>query len=247
MHRTIALITGGAKRLGANTAKHLHALGHTVVIHFNQSHDAAHALQQQLNALRENSAFIYQANLSEPDALVDLAQWISNEFGRLDILINNASSFYSTPLSSLTTNQYNDLVATNMTAPLFLTQACQTLLTQSQGVVINMCDIHGSRPLINHSAYCMAKAGLQMMTLALANELAPHIRVNGIAPGAIEWPSNGINGDTVNEVLKSVPLQRKGHVNDIAKAIEYLISASYVTGHILTVDGGRQHSASIGV
>jgi len=247
MQHPIALITGGAKRLGANTAKHLHALGYTVIIHYNQSHDAAQSLCKQLNDVRENSAFIYQANLSEHDALGNLAHWISKEFGQLDVLINNASSFYPTPLSSLTLNQYNDLVATNMTAPLFLTQACQALLAQSHGVVINMCDIHASRPLLNHSAYCMAKAGLQMMTHSLANELAPNIRVNGIAPGAIEWPSDGINGDTVNEVLKSVPLQRKGHVNDIAKAIEYLISASYVTGHILTVDGGRQHNASIGV
>ena len=247
MTNPVALITGGAKRLGANTATHLHGLGYTVVIHYHQSHQSALALKNTLNDIRENSAVIYQADLANHEAFTELSQWITQEFGQLNVLVNNASSFYPTPLTSLTMNQYNDLIATNMTAPLFLTQACHQLLKQTGGVVINMCDIHASRPLLNHSAYCMAKSGLQMMTQALANELAPDIRVNGIAPGAIEWPSDGINNDTVDEVLKTIPLKRKGHVEDIAKAIEYLISASYVTGHILTVDGGRQHNASIGV
>lgn len=247
MTNPIALITGGAKRLGANTATHLHGLGYTVVIHYHQSHQAALNLKDKLNEIRAESAVIYKADLANHEQLTGLSQWITQEFGKLDVLINNASSFYPTPLSSLTMIQYNDLIATNMTAPLFLTQACHALLKQAGGVVINMCDIHASRPLINHSAYCMAKAGLQMMTQALANELAPDIRVNGIAPGAIEWPSDGVNNDTVDEVLKTIPLKRKGNVEDIAKAIEYLISASYVTGHILTVDGGRQHNASLGV
>lgn len=246
MQTSIALITGGAKRLGANTATHLHGIGYTVIIHYNQSHEAAMILQNRLNKIRANSAVIFQADLSDHDALASMSLWIDDKFGQLDVLVNNASSFYPTPLTSLTLVQYNDLIATNMTAPLFLTQSCHNLLEKSRGVVINMCDIHASRPLLNHSAYCMAKAGLKMMTHALANELAPNVRVNGIAPGAIEWPSDGINGDTVNEVLRSIPLQRKGHVDDIAKAIEYLISAPYVTGHILTVDGGRQHNASVG-
>ena len=247
MTQPITLITGAAKRLGANTAVHLHNLGYTVIIHYNQSRQAAVALNDKLNTLRANSSAIYQADFAEHESLLTLAQWIEQKFGQLDVLINNASSFYPTPLSTLTMAQYNDLIATNMTAPLFLTQACRPLLSNSNGVVINMCDIHATRPLLNHSAYCMAKAGLKMMTLSLARELAPSIRVNGIAPGAIEWPSDTINNEVIDEVLKSVPLNKKGHVDDIAQAIEYLISASYVTGHILTVDGGRQHSASIGV
>lgn len=246
MQSPVALITGAAKRLGANTASHLHGLGYVVIIHYHHSVTQAKALASKLNERRENSAHLYQCNLANQDSFCALAKKIDEKFGRLDVLINNASSFYPTPLASLTMAQYNDLVTTNMTAPLFLTQACTALLSNSNGVVINMCDIHASRPLVEHSAYCMAKAGLKMMTLALANELAPSIRVNGIAPGAIEWPSAGIDGETANEVLKSVPLQRKGHVNDIANAIEYLISAPYVTGHILTIDGGRQHVASKG-
>lgn len=246
MNHPIALITGAAQRLGANTAIHLHSLGYNVIIHYNQSHHAGVVLEQKLNAIRDNSAIIYQADLTKQESLTTLGLWIEKQFGQLDVLINNASSFYPTPLSTLTLGQYNDLIATNMTAPLFLIQACQKLLNHSNGVVINMCDIHATTPLLNHSAYCMAKAGLQMMTLSLANELAPNIRVNGVAPGAIEWPTAGIDGEMVDEVLRSIPLKTKGHVNDIAQAIEYLISASYVTGHILTVDGGRQHNASIG-
>ncbi|MCG7531514.1 pteridine reductase [Psychrobium sp. MM17-31] len=246
MSNPVALVTGGAKRLGANTAKHLHAKGYNLVIHYNKSADCANQLVAQLNNERSNSAKAVSADLSNIDNIGELANEVMSTFGQLDVLINNASSFYPTPLDSLTLTQYQDLVATNMTAPLFLTKACAAMLKVSNGVVINMCDIHAKRPLEFHSAYCMAKAGQQMMTYALANELAPEIRVNGVAPGAIEWPSSGINGDAVQEVLKSIPLQKKGHMNDIAQAIEYLISAPYVTGQILTIDGGRQQLASKG-
>lgn len=246
MSQQVALITGAAKRLGANTAARLHQLGYTVVIHCNHSIEQANMLALRLNEIRVNSAFVVQADLSDISKINALSEYISTEFSRLDVLINNASSFYATPLADLTTAQYQDLIATNMTAPLFLTKACTALLKAAHGVVINMCDIHATRPLENHSAYCMAKAGQQMMTYALANELAPEIRVNGVAPGAIEWPNNGIDGEAIEEVLKSIPLQRKGHMNDIAQAIEYLISAPYVTGQILTIDGGRQQVASKG-
>ena len=246
MSQPVALITGAAKRLGANTAVRLHELGFTVIIHCNQSLEHANALAQRLNDIRDNSALVMQADLSDITKINDIIQFISQRFSKLDVLINNASSFYPTPLVSLTHEQYQDLIATNMTAPLFITKACTALLKAAHGVVINMCDIHATRPLENHSAYCMAKAGQQMMTYALANELAPEIRVNGVAPGAIEWPNNGIDGEAIEEVLKSIPLQRKGHMNDIAQAIEYLISAPYVTGQILTIDGGRQQVASKG-
>jgi pteridine reductase len=246
MSQSVALITGAAKRLGANTAVRLHQQGYTVVIHCNHSVEQANKLALGLNQLRDNSAFVVQADLSDIEKIDGLGKYIANEFSRLDVLINNASSFYPTPLSTLTSEQYHDLIATNMTAPLFLTKACTPLLKIANGVVINMCDIHASRPLEQHSAYCMAKAGQQMMTYALANELAPDIRVNGVAPGAIEWPNSGIDGEAIKEVLKSIPLQRKGHMNDIAQAIEYLISAPYVTGQILTIDGGRQQVASKG-
>lgn len=246
MSNPVALVTGGAKRLGANTAKHLHAKGYNLVIHYNKSEKCANELIANLNSLRENSAIAISADLSNVDKINVLVKEVFSTYGQLDVLINNASSFYPTPLDSLTLTQYQDLVATNMTAPLFLTKACAPMLKASNGVVINMCDIHAKRPLEFHSAYCMAKAGQQMMTYSLANELAPQIRVNGVAPGAIEWPSNGINGDAVQEVLKSIPLQKKGHMNDIAQAIEYLISAPYVTGQILTIDGGRQQLASKG-
>lgn len=246
MSQSVALITGAAKRLGANTAARLHQLGYTVVIHCNHSTEQANMLALRLNEIRVNSAFVVQADLSDISKINALSEYISKEFSRLDVLINNASSFYATPLADLNTVQYHDLIATNMTAPLFLTKACMELLKVTNGVVINMCDIHATRPLEKHSAYCMAKAGQQMMTYALANELAPEIRVNGVAPGAIEWPNNGIDGEAIEEVLKSIPLQRKGHMNDIAQAIEYLISAPYVTGQILTIDGGRQQVASKG-
>lgn len=246
MSSPVALVTGAAKRLGANTARHLHSLGYNVVIHYHQSHRDAQQLIHDLNTLRPQSALAFSGDLSEHSVFDQLANFVNEHWQRLDVLVNNASSFYPTPIDELTITQYQNLIATNMTAPLFLTKACYPLLRKHQGVVINMCDIHATRPLELHTAYCMAKAGLTMMTKCLANELAPQVRVNGVAPGVIEWPSTGIDGKAANEVLKSVPLQRKGHVNDIAQAIEYLISAPYVTGHILTIDGGRQQKASIG-
>jgi len=244
--RKVALITGAAKRLGAQTAKHLHSLGFNVIIHYHHSETEALALATQLNAQRANSAKTLCHDLNNLHQISLITEFITQHYNRLDVLVNNASTFYPTPLSELKISDYNDLMITNMTAPLFLTQACQTLLAQSNGVVINMCDIHASRPLKGHSVYCMAKAGLVMMTHSLANELAPKIRVNGIAPGAIEWPSAGISENDIAQVVSQIPLGRKGQAQDIAAAIGYLVDANYVTGQILTVDGGRQHTASLG-
>jgi len=242
----VALITGAAKRLGAQTARHLHHLGYTVIVHYHQSHQQAALLCEELNALRHDSAAMISCDLTNLEQLTFISDFITKRYNRLDVLVNNASSFYPTPLSELKISDYNDLMATNMGAPLFLTAACQKLLALNKGVVINMCDIHASRPLQRHTVYCMAKAALVMMTHSLANELAPDIRVNGIAPGAIEWPTSGISDSDIAHVVAQIPLQRKGEPQDIAQAIGYLAEAKYVTGQILTVDGGRQHNASQG-
>jgi len=244
--RKVALITGAAKRLGAQTAKHLHHLGFDVVIHYHRSREQAVELAAQLNQQREDSATTFCHDLNNIEQLSLVSEYLENQYNRLDVLVNNASTFYPTPISLLNISDYNDLINTNMTAPLFLTKACHKLLAASEGVVINMCDIHASRPLTDHTVYCMAKAGLVMMTHALANELAPKVRVNGIAPGAIAWPSAGISNEDKAQVVSQIPLGRIGQPQDIAEAIGYLVQADYVTGQILTVDGGRQHTASQG-
>ncbi len=244
--RKVALITGAAKRLGAQTSRHLHALGFDVLIHYHQSAEQAKALANELNLIRPKSAQTICHDLSDIANLSLISDYISQHYQRLDVLVNNASTFYPTPLTELNFSDYNDLMVSNMTAPLFLTKTCLGLLRETHGTVVNMCDIHASRPLKDHSVYCMAKAGLVMMTHSLANELAPEIRVNGIAPGAIEWPSNGISESDMAKVLTQIPLGRKGQAHDIASAIGYLVQADYITGQILTVDGGRQHNASQG-
>jgi len=242
----VALITGAAKRLGAETTRHLHQLGFDVVIHYNNSSCAAKELADELNNRRIDSAGIISYDLNNIENISDISNFLADKFNRLDVLVNNASSFYPTPITQLKFTDYNDLINTNMTAPLFLTQACHPLLAKNNGVVINMCDIHASRPLKGHTAYCMAKAGLMMMTHSLANELAPEVRVNGIAPGAIEWPTSGITNDDKAQVISQIPLGHIGSPQDIASAIGYLVQAKYVTGQVLTVDGGRQHTASKG-
>ena len=247
MSQPVALITGAAKRLGANTALRLHELGFTVIIHCNQSIEHANALAQRLNDIRDNSALVIQADLSDITKINDISSIYVAAFCQtrcfnkqcIFILSNAINKLNTRAISRSYCHQYDCAIISNQGLH-------RTYLKPAHGVVINMCDIHATRPLEHHSAYCMAKAGQQMMTYALANELAPEIRVNGVAPGAIEWPNNGIDGEAIEEVLKSIPLQRKGHMNDIAQAIEYLISAPYVTGQILTIDGGRQQVASKG-
>jgi len=246
MTTKVALITGASKRIGAATTTALHDLGYNVVIHYNTSKQSAQQLAEKLNAIRADSAFIIAGDLTKPRVIPRLVAATIEHYLRLDVLINNASSFYPTPVGTIDQIQVNDLIATNMTAPLFLAQACLPALRESKGVIINMCDIHGKKPLKGHTVYCMAKAGLAMMTLSLANELAPDIRVNGIAPGAIVWPNAGISTQDINHVINEIPLKRKGEASDIAQAICYLVTAPYVSGQILSVDGGRCISASIG-
>jgi len=246
MNIKVALITGASKRIGAATTIALHDKGYNVAIHYNTSREQAQQLATTLNNIRDNSAFIVAGDLTCRTTIDQVVANTLAHYKRLDVLVNNASSFYPTPIEQINESQVTDLIATNMTAPLFLAQACLPALRQTQGVIINMCDIHGKKPLKGHTVYCMAKAGLAMMTMSLANELAPDIRVNGIAPGAIVWPNAGISNQDINHVINEIPLKRKGEASDIADAICYLVTAPYVNGQILSVDGGRCISASIG-
>lgn len=243
----VALITGAAKRLGAQSAKTLHSAGYNIVIHYNQSRQAAEALAAELNTVRPDSCKALAFDLTDLEHLDQLVNDVIHCFGRLDLLINNASSFYPTPVGTFTHQHWHDLVSTNMMAPLFLSQACAPYLERTEGAIINMVDIHAERPLRHHTIYCMAKAGLKMMTLSLAQELAPKIRVNAIAPGAILWPEAGISDPDKEHVLQHIPLQRKGDSEDIAQTILFLAdNAGYITGQIIAVDGGRSIASSRG-
>lgn len=238
----VALITGSAKRLGRQMILTLHQAGYNVIIHCHQSVDAANALAEQLNQQRSNSAKVVTANLLVKEQIHQLAQKALACFNRIDVLVNNASSFYPTPLNQATDEHWFDLFGSNVKAPYFLSQALVPELTKRNGVIINMVDIHADKPLQEHSIYCMAKAALKMMTKSLARELAPTIRVNGIAPGAILWPSDNAPALAENDktaILQQVPLNRLGEPLDIAKTLLFLIQAPYITGQIIAVDGGR--------
>lgn len=236
----VALVTGAARRIGAMVARTLHAEGATVVIHYKDSDDAAKALQAELNAQRLGSCCLLQADLLATAQFPQLISALVEQTGRLDILINNASSFYPTPLGSIQEQQWEDLIGTNLKAPLFLSQAVLPYLRQSQGVIINMADVHGLRPLPEFSVYCTAKAGLIMLTQVLARELGPSIRVNGIAPGAILWPERPLNEEQRTELLAKTALERMGSPEDIARTVLFLVrDAPYITGQVLAVDGGR--------
>ena len=235
-----ALITGAARRIGATIASRLHEEGATVAIHYRGSAQAATALRDQLNAGRENSAEIFQANLNDDQQLDALVQNVVQWSGRIDVLINNASTFYPTPMGTVTSKQWDDLVGSNLRAPLFLSQAAMPALKSAGGCIVNIVDIHAQRPLRNHVVYGAAKAGLAMLTRSLAKDLAPEIRVNGVAPGAILWPEDDMTSETKEKILEQVPLGRQGLPADIADAVIFLArDARYVTGQIISVDGGR--------
>ena len=246
MTTKVALITGAAQRLGAATSKALHQKGYNIAIHYHHSNVAAEELCRELNNLRARSAITIKSNLCDSTQISTIVSQTINHFSRLDVLVNNASTFYPTPVGEIDIVQINDLFNTNMIAPLLLSQACAPYLKTTNGVIINMCDIHAAKPLAKHTVYCMAKAGLSMMTLSLANELAPDIRVNGIAPGAIIWPTTGISSSDISQVVNDIPLKRQGSITDITQAVCYLIDAEYMTGQIIAIDGGRCISASIG-
>ncbi|MEL7186479.1 MAG: pteridine reductase [Pseudomonadota bacterium] len=234
------LVTGAARRIGAAIVTRLHAEGARVAIHYRGSAAEAEALADSLNAERSESAMTVQCDLLEIDALPSLVQAVVDWGGGLDGLVNNASSFYPTPIGTISEDNWNDLVGSNLKAPLFLSQAATPHLKASRGVIVNIVDIHADRPLRDHLVYGPAKAGLAMLTRSLAKDLAPEVRVNGVAPGAILWPEDGMTEKVQSSILEQVPLGRAGDPADIAGAVLYLMrDARYVTGQIIAVDGGR--------
>jgi pteridine reductase len=236
----VALVTGAAKRLGAAIARGLHAEGASLVIHFNHSGSMAAEVCDELNELRPGSCMTAHAELLHTPGLTALVASIIERFGQLDILINNASSFYPTPLGAIAERQWDDLIGTNLKAPLFLAQAAAPYLQQRGGLIVNMIDIHGQRPLPRHPVYCIAKAGLAMLTRSLARELGPQVRVNGIAPGPVLWPEAGLAPALKDEIVAKTLLKRSGSPEDIVRAVLFFAKdAPYVTGQILAVDGGR--------
>jgi pteridine reductase len=237
----VALVTGGAHRLGAAIARALHAEGMKLVIHYHSSEAAAHALQQELHQTRPESVMLVRGDLTNGDKLFrNLVFETVESFGRLDVLVNNASRFYPTPVGEVSEAQWDDMVSTNLKAPFFLAQAAAPHLRKSGGGIINIADIYGDRPLPNFPLYSMTKAGLVMLTKTLARELAPEIRVNAIAPGAILWPERDLDEMSKQRIVSRTLLKRSGEPADIARAVLFLVrDAGYMTGQVLTVDGGR--------
>jgi len=236
----IVLITGAAARIGATTARFLHAAGSDIILHYRNSKDRAQALAEELNQARADSAYTLRADLADMAALEQLATQAVALRGCLDILINNASSYYPTPIGSATQEQWDDLFASNARAPFFLSQALAPALRASHGCIVNLVDIHADRPNANHPVYSMAKAANAMMVKALARDLAPEVRVNGIAPGAALWPEHFFDDADRQEILKRIPLGRPAGAEQIAQAVLFMAAGTdYVTGQILAVDGGR--------
>jgi len=235
----VVLVTGGARRIGAAIVRGVHAAGAKVVIHYHGSGQEAAALARTLERERAGSTALVRADLVDPSAPAAVVAQTKQAFGGLDVLINNASTFYPTVLGSIDEAQWLDLMGTNLKAPLFLAQAAAPSLRQRRGAIVNMVDIHARQPLRDHPVYCAAKAGLSALTLSLARDLAPEVRVNAVAPGAILWPEAGDDPESRDEILRQTCLGRAGDPSDIVQCILYLLSADYVTGQIIAVDGGR--------
>jgi pteridine reductase len=241
-HTPVALITGAARRVGAKIVETLHAQGYRIALHYRHNLAAATQLSTQLNALRPDSVTVLQANFANVEECIRLGDTIADRFGRLDVLVNNASSFFPTPFGQVTVEMWHELQSSNLTGPFFLTQQVTPLLRAAEGCVVNIVDIHATRPLHNYPVYCIAKAGLVMLTKSLAKELGPHIRVNAIAPGAVLWPEqeNQLSSEEQQKIIAQTALARAGSPEDIAKTVLFLIQdAPYITGQILAVDGGR--------
>ncbi len=235
-----ALVTGAARRVGAAIARALHAAGASVVLHYRNSAAEAATLAQELNGFRPGSATLAACDLLDTAALTGLAHTAAAAYGGLDILVNNASSFYPTPVGEIGEEDWDDLVGTNLKAPLFLAQAAAPALRARSGLIVNLADIHGMRPLRRHPVYCVAKAGLIMLTKSLARELAPQVRVNAIAPGPVMWPAGGVDAALREEIIDRTALKRIGSPEDVARAVLFFAAhAPFVTGQILAVDGGR--------
>jgi pteridine reductase len=239
-YNKVALVTGAARRIGAEIVRCLHAHGFDVAIHYRASSEQADTVAAELNGIRKDSAKTFQADLVDtttiPGLVADVIAWR----GRLDVLVNNASSFYPTPIDTVSEDHWTDLIGSNLKAPLFISQAASDALRESRGTIVNIVDIHAKRPLREHLVYGAAKAGLAMLTRSLAKDLAPAVRVNGVSPGAILWPEDGMSDEIKDSILSQVPLGRGGAPEDIALCVLYLvIEADYVTGQVIAVDGGR--------
>ena len=242
MQAGAVLVTGAARRIGATIARTLHAAGARVILHCHRSREMAERLAAELNGARPRSCVVIDADLLEPASLPRLVEASAEVWGRLDGLVNNASSFYATPLGQVGEREWNDLIGTNLRAPLLLAQAAAPRLRQAKGAIVNIVDIHAERPLAGFVVYTVAKAGLAGLTRSLALELAPDVRVNGVAPGAILWPEDGRHYDPAERerIIEQTPLARVGTPEEVAGAVKYLLfDAPFVTGQILAVDGGR--------
>lgn len=241
--RPVALITGGAKRVGAVIARTLHAAGYDLALHCRHSISEAQALAAELDTQRADSVLVLQADLTDIKRLPALLDATMTRYGRLDALINNASAFYATPIDTASLAQWNELFASNAQAPFFLTQAAVPALRAAHGAVVNLVDIYAERSIANHPIYVMAKGALAAMTRTLALDLAPDIRVNGVAPGAVMWPSDGKSYDDQQAMMARTPLGRAGTPEDVASTVLWLLrDAPFVTGQIIPVDGGRSIS-----
>ena len=235
-----ALVTGGAKRIGATIAETLHNKGFNVAIHYNSSSDSAEQLCAQFNAKKQDSSIAIGADLLDQSSLENLIPSLIEKTKRLDVLVNNASTFYPTPIEKIALEDWENLFGTNLKAPLFLSKYAAKYLQQSRGTIINIIDIHSKKPLKDHPIYGSAKSGLAMLTRSLASDLAPDVRVNGISPGLILWPENNPSDQVKNNILQQIPLKKIGTSEDIANCVLFLIEdAPYITGEIIAVDGGR--------
>ena len=237
----VVLVTGSSRRVGAAIARRLHAAGASLMLHYRRSEADAQALQAELNAVRADSVALVQADLLDAAGLAEIARNTLARFDQIDALVNNASSFYPTPVGEITPAQWDDLTGSNLRAPLFLSQAAAPHLKKTRGSIVNIADIHAERPLKNYTVYSVAKAGLVGLTRALARELAPEVRVNAVAPGAILWPEDGaFDAVSRQRIISHTLLKRVGEPDDIARAVYFFIAdAPYVTGQVLAVDGGR--------
>jgi len=235
-----ALVTGAAQRIGAAIVRRLHGAGMDLVVHYRNSANAAERLASELNGVRAGSVTLLQGDLLDAATLPDLVARAQAAHGRLDVLVNNASSFYPTPFATASAAQWDELIGSNLRAPFFLAQAAAPHLAQNGGCIVNIVDIHAERPMAGYSIYSIAKAGLAMLTRALARELGPQVRVNGVAPGAILWPEPEPSADEKTRIVARSVLKRRGDPDDIARAVLFLVrDAGYVTGQVLPVDGGQ--------
>jgi len=241
--RPVALVTGGARRIGAAISRRLHAAGYDLAIHYRSAEGEAMALRAELEARRPGSVLLLPAELGAPGAPAALVESVLAHFRRLDALVNNASAFFPTPLGETTPAQWEEIFTSNARAPFFLAQAAAASLRAAKGAIVNLIDIHAERGLREHTPYVMAKSALAAMTRSLALELAPQVRVNGVAPGAVLWPEQGKSEEAKAQMLRATPLARAGTPEEVAEAVRWLLQdASYCTGQVLRVDGGRSVS-----